>query len=87
MRIKDGFVLRTVAGSNVVVPVGDRALDFNGVITLNGTGMFLWRLLESETDEAALSAALVEEYKIDEALAQDCVAEFVGKLKENDFLA
>ena len=87
MKIKDGFVLRTVAGSNVVVPTGDRALDFNGVITLNNSGMFLWKLLETETDETALADALMEEYKIDEALARESVSEFVAKLKENDFLA
>lgn len=87
MKLKDGFVLRNVAGNNVVVPVGDRTLDFNGIITLNGTAEFLWKLLEQETDEKALVKALLERYDVDEAQAEKSVAAFVQQLRENDFLA
>ena len=46
MKIKDGFILREVAGSFVVVAVGKRAGEFNGVINLNQTSAFMWRMLE-----------------------------------------
>ena len=44
MKLKDGFVLRQVAGQTVVLPCGD-ALDLNMMITLNDTGTFLWERL------------------------------------------
>ena len=42
MKIKEGFILREVAGNYIVVAVGSAVKQFNGVITLNETGAFLW---------------------------------------------
>lgn len=86
MKLKDGFLLRQVAGQTLVLPVsGD--LDLNMMITLNDTGAFLWERLQSEIDEVALVAALLEEYDVDEATAKNSVAAFVKKLHDNGFLA
>ena len=86
MKIKDGFLLREVAGQNVVMPMGGD-LDLNMMITLNETGAFLWKQLETDKDEAALVAALLAEYDVDAELATSCVASFVKKLNDNGFLA
>ena len=85
MKLKDGFLLRQVAGQTVVLPSGDE-LDLNMMITLNETGAFLWERLNQETDEAALVAALLAEYDVDEATAKNAVAGFVQKLRDNGFL-
>lgn len=85
MKIKEGFLLRQVAGQMVVLPSGNE-LDLNMMITLNDTGAFLWEQLQSETDEAALVAALLVEYDVDEATAAKSVSAFVKKLDENGFL-
>lgn len=85
MKLKDGFLLRQVAGQTVVLPVGD--LDLNMMITLNDTGAFLWKHLQEETDEAGLVAALLAEYDVDEPTAAKAVAGFVQKLRDHDFLA
>ena len=49
MKLKDGFILREVAGQIVVLPSGED-LDLNMMITLNGTGKFIWTLLENEIE-------------------------------------
>ena len=85
MKIKDGFMLRQVAGQNVVLPA-DSALDLNMMITLNETGAFLWERLQNDTDEAALVEALLEEYDVDEETAKQSVQAFVKKLSDNEFL-
>lgn len=85
MKLKDGFILRTVAGQTVVLPTGDE-LDLNMMITLNDTGAFLWEQLQEETDEEKLVAALLGEYDVDEATARNAVKTFVAKLNENGFL-
>ena len=86
MKLKDGFLLRQVAGQTVVLPTGAE-LDLNMMITLNETGAFLWEQLQTETDEDALVAALLKEYDVDEARARVCVRNFVEKLSANGFLA
>ena len=45
IKIKDNFMLREVAGSYAVVPVGNASTSFKGMISLNETGAFLWRHL------------------------------------------
>ena len=85
MKIKEGFLLRQVAGQTVVLPTGDE-LDLNMMITLNGTGAFLWDLLQNETTEEELVKALLAEYDVDEERAKASVAAFVNKLRENEFL-
>lgn len=86
MKLKDGFVLRTVAGETVVVPTGGVS-DLNMMITLNETGRFLWEKLAlgAETDE--LIDALLEEYDVDRESAKESVNAFAARLKELGFLA
>lgn len=85
MKIKEGFLLRQVAGQTVVLPTGNE-LDLNMMITLNDTGAFLWERLQSETEEAALVSALLAEYDVDEETARKSVSAFVKKLNDNGFL-
>ena len=86
MKLKDGFILRTVAGETVVLPTGG-VTNFDMMITLNGTGKFLWEKLEKGTQTEELVAALLEEYDVDEATAKAHVEAFVEKLNGHGFLA
>jgi hypothetical protein len=86
MKIKDGFILREVAGNYIVVAVGDAVKEFNGVINLNETGAFLWERLNEDTCVEALVAALLGEYDVDEKTARQAVEAFVQKLNDHGFL-
>ena len=85
MRIRDGFLLRQVAGENVVLPTG-ADLDLNAMITLNDTGRTLWACLEKETDRQALIDALLDEYEVDAPTAAAAVDGFLARLKELNLL-
>lgn len=82
MKLKDGFLLRSMAGSNVVIPIGQRAVDLNGMITLNDTGAFIWKQLELGREEAEIVSAILENYEVDEERAAACVHTFLQSLKE-----
>lgn len=85
MKLNGDFLLRKVAGQTVVLPTSAE-LDLNMMITLNDTGAFLWEHLVEETDEAALVAALLGEYDVDQGTAEKAVSAFVKKLRDNGFL-
>jgi hypothetical protein len=87
MKVKEDYLLRNVAGSHIVVPVGEGSLDFSGVITLNEVGAFLWEKLQSDTTEEELLSALLGEYDVDEDTAKADISEFISKLKGADLLA
>lgn len=85
MKLKEGFVLREVAGDFVVIPSGDK-LNLNMMITLNETGKFLWEHLTAGAEESELVSTLLAEYDVSEEDAQKHVKAFVAKLSEHGFL-
>lgn len=86
MKIKDSFLLKKVAGQNVVVPVGNSVVNFNAAITLNETAAFLWELLQNEVNTETLIEKLCENYDVDLDNATRDVNVFINVLKEHDIL-
>lgn len=86
MKIKEGFVLKEIAGVNVVVPIASQMVSFKAIISLNESGAFLWKQLETEKDEAELLKAFLSEYDIDEQTAKTDIAEFLENMKKADLI-
>ncbi len=82
MKIKEGFMLREVAGNYIVVPVGSASKKFNGMITLNETSAFLWNILLQDSSCEQLVDALMQEYEVSNDVATKDVEAFVNKLQE-----
>ena len=73
-RIKE-YIKRNIAGEIVLVPAGQTAEEFNGMITLTESGDFIWEHLEEARDFNHLVELILEEYDIDkETAAQDASA-------------
>ncbi len=87
MKINDGFMLRNVAGKNIVVAVGEAAMDFDGMISLNETGAFLWKILEDGADYDTLLNKLLDEYDIDEETAKKDIDAFIKRALDEGFLS
>lgn len=84
MKLKEGFMLKEVAGSYIVIPVGQ--VDFTAMITVNETGAFLWELLQEGTEISALCAKMTAEYDIDEATAMRDIENFIKILSDNNLM-
>lgn len=80
MKLKDNFLLRQVAHTWVVMPIGQEMVDFNGMITLNETGALLWQKLEDGADLEELTTALTGEYDISSEQAKADAKEFCNYL-------
>ena len=85
MKIRDGYLLRSVAGKNIVVSVG-ADVEFSGMLTLNDTGVFLWNLLQNETTKEELLGKLLNEYDVSEEIASADIDAFIKKLSDNKIL-
>ena len=86
MRIEKEFILREIAGDYVIVPTGKTALEFNGLITVNELGAFIWKKMQQDISEDNLVSAILEEYEVKEETARNDVKEFLGKLEEYNIL-
>ena len=86
MKIKDGFILRQVAGSHIAMPIGDRADEINGVIELSAGGALLWEKLSQGASEDDLVNALLEKFEVDADTARRDAVAFVENLRKNGLL-
>ena len=84
MKIKEGFILRNVAGSHVVVPIGEATLDFNGMMNLNETGAFLFEKMIEGISREDLIKELTSEYDVDEETAAKDVDAFIELVEKED---
>lgn len=85
MKISDGYLLRSVAGKNIVVSVG-ADVNFNGMLTLNDTGVFFWNLLQKDITKEQMLEAVLKEYDVSAEEASLDIDAFIGKLRENKIL-
>ena len=86
MKVKDSFVLRKIAGSNVVVPIGSETADFNGMMTLNETGAMLFGMLSKDRSIEDLTNAMLSEYDVSATEAEEDVKAFVKTLENAGML-
>jgi hypothetical protein len=78
-----GFVLRKVGQAYMVMPTGPRMKDYQGMITLNETGAFLYREMEKpEPSKEKLVEACMKEYEATEEEAKKAVNLFIGQCAE-----
>ena len=87
MKIRNGFILRDVAGKTFVVATGELSKSFKGMITLNETGKYIWKLLENDTTKEAIVDAIMKDYNVeDRALVEGDVDRFINKLTGDNIL-
>jgi hypothetical protein len=82
MKINENFVLKSIAGEAVVMPVGDAVNKINGMIKLNPTAEIMWKALETEaTIEDVISAVRANCQNINEDTIIEDVVAFTEKLR------
>lgn len=86
MKIKDGFITRKIGDKIVAITVGEHTKDFNGMITLNDTGHFIWKCLEKDTDKESIANEVIKEYDISTADAMAEIDKFIAELEKNNIL-
>lgn len=86
MHIKQGFVMREVAGQHVAIATGEASKTFHGMVKLNGTGAFIWRGVEKGQDAAAIAQGLADAYDVELAKAKADVDAFIAGMSDKGFL-
>lgn len=81
MKLKYEFAVREIVGEYVMVPLGEGALKFSGMISTSQTGATLVEALKEGATRQELLDTLLREYEIDEATAAADLDEFLAQLK------
>ncbi len=84
IRIKEGFVLRDVAGQAIVIAVGEASKRFHGMINLNSTARFIWKKIEAGENVGKIVEDMVEQYDVACEKATVDVENMVTKMIDAD---
>lgn len=86
MRIKEGFVLREVAGKYVVIATGEASKSFNGMITLNQTGKEIWEGVTAGLGAEEIAEKLSEDFEVSYEKALEDTKKMMDSMKHAGFL-
>lgn len=86
MKIRGDYILDTIGGEKMAVPLSADNHDQTGLVKLNDAGAFLWERLQSKTTEEELVQALTEEYEVTQEKAAADVRKFLDKLSAKGLL-
>ena len=82
MKINKNYIVKNVIGEVVIVPTGETAQYFNGLISTNQVAGFIWENMEKcDTPEDMLKLVL-ENFDVEEEQARNDVLGFLDTLKK-----
>lgn len=88
MKLKDGLILREVAGQYVVVPTGKRVQEVTSIVYISSSGAYLWDYMKDhEFEKEELVAKIMEHYSgVTEEQAAADIEKFLKTLADNNIL-
>ena len=81
MKLNENYILKNIAGTAVVVPVGDAVNDIKGMITLNGPAEIIWKGLQDGKNIDSIVMEIKTEYDASEDVIKNDVDAFLNKLR------
>lgn len=82
MKLNPDYILREVADTWIILPVGETTVNFNGMLKLNNSGQLLWNGLKQGSDRSALAEILTNKYEVSFTQALADVDDFIECLKK-----
>jgi hypothetical protein len=81
MKIKDGYVLRLIADTHVVVPVAERVIEFKGMMVLNDISADIWGFLSESRSRDEILGHVLAGYEIDRETAAADVDKLIAEME------
>lgn len=82
MKVSKDFIPREIAGEFMLVPIGSASTKFNGLITMNEIGRFIFDTLSEDLSKQELVDKILSEYEIDEQTASKDLDDFLDQLRQ-----
>lgn len=84
MKIKDGYIVRTVADSGVVVSL--KEMDCDHLMTLNQSGIEIWNIMQNDVTETEIFEQMKNIYDVTDEVLRADIKRFLDKLREADLI-
>lgn len=80
MKLNPELIHRNIIGEDIFIPIGQTALEKNGVFVMSPVGARIWELLGEGKDTAQLVPILLEEYDVEPSVLEADVHDFLAQL-------
>lgn len=81
MKIKDGFVMKDVAGSKVILPIGERQAEIKGIITFNDIGAEIFNMLDGRNSVEEIICKIAKDYDAPYETVKTDVNKLIEKMR------
>lgn len=88
MKLKDGLILREVAGQYVIVPTGKRVQEVTSIVYISSSAAYLWDYMKDhEFEKEDLVKRILEYFSgVTEEQATSDIEKFLKTLSDNSIL-
>ena len=88
MKLKDGLILREVAGQYVIVPTGKRVQEVTNIVYISSSAAYLWDYMKDrEFEKEDLVRRIMEHYTgVTEEKASEDIDQFLKILTDNNIM-
>jgi len=86
MRLRGEFVVRQLLDEIVAVPVGQTALELNGMIMLNAASKVIWECLTQGASLGDIVTAVTDAFEVSPVEAETDIVEFLEQLRQAQLL-
>ena len=84
MKKCEEFIIREITGDYVMMPIGETALKFNGLIMANAVSAFIWEKIEEVDTVEELAKLITDEFEVTyEQAFEDCNTLIQQMIKSN----
>ncbi len=86
MKIKDGYILKEVAGANIVIATGAQKMNFNGIMTFNSVGADVFNLLDGTRSVDEIAEIIAKNYDVSTEVVKADVEKLIVKMKDHGLI-
>lgn len=80
MKLKEDFLIRSIAGEYVVVPVGDNSTKCDGIVVLNEVSYFILSNMKNHISRDELLELLLAKYDVNPEEAKEDLNQVIETL-------
>lgn len=81
MKIKNGFIMKDIAGSKVVLPLGERQSEINGIMNFNDIGAEVFNMLDGTNSVEEIASKIAKDYDASYETVLADVNNFIEKMR------
>lgn len=86
MKIKDGYILKKVAGENIVIATDEARISFNGIITFNEVGAEVFERLDGTRTLEQIVDEIAAIYNAPREIIESDIKKLIEKMKNHGLI-